>query len=225
MIPNNLQTINSLSLSDTPDILNVLNSDQDQPSTAILPNTQSIIPTTSIATNSAFSTPSFEDSLSNASLPPPGPSYYAARRALWLNPTPGHPLPQVPSTSRQKLEQLLSAPGAVESEETWKSGIERVWKGLVTGEKLKRRLPMNLVVHELRPLSDTPVLSFRVYRSKSYTPDGYETRRPGHSVLSHPSQTMSSKTVPRSIRTVQCPRSTRQALQRLGQLLMEEPRM
>jgi hypothetical protein len=52
----------------------------------------------------------------------------------------------VPSTSRQRLEQLLSAPGAAESEETWKSGIERVWKGLVTGEKLKRRLPMNLVI-------------------------------------------------------------------------------
>jgi hypothetical protein len=91
-------------------------------------------------------TSSFEDSLSNATLPPPGPSHYAARRALWLTPTSGLPLPQVPSTSRQKLEQLLSAPGAAESEEIWRAGIQRVWRGLVTGERLKRRLPMNLVI-------------------------------------------------------------------------------
>jgi hypothetical protein len=34
----------------------------------------------------------------------------------------------------------------VESEDVWKSGIQRVWRGLLTGERLKRRLPMNLVI-------------------------------------------------------------------------------
>ena len=90
--------------------------------------------------------PAFEDSLSTAALPPPGPAHYLARRALWLAPTPEPPLPPVPSTSRQRLEQLLSIPGAVENEEVWKAGVEKVWKGLVAGGRLKRRLPMNLVV-------------------------------------------------------------------------------
>lgn len=99
---------------------------------------------TTIATNVAASP--FENSLSRASLPPPGPSYYAARRALWLTPIPGLPLPPVPSTSRDRLEQLLNVPGAVENEEVWRAGVEKVWKGLVAGGRLKRRLPMNIVV-------------------------------------------------------------------------------
>ena len=90
--------------------------------------------------------PAFEHILSTVSLPPPGPAHYAARRALWLASTSGAPSPPIPSTSRQRLEQLLSMPGAVESEEVWKAGVEKVWKGLVAGGKLKRRLPMNLVV-------------------------------------------------------------------------------
>ncbi|KIM90967.1 hypothetical protein PILCRDRAFT_25393, partial [Piloderma croceum F 1598] len=90
--------------------------------------------------------PAFEDTLSTIALPPPGPAHYTARRALWLAPVPEAPLPPVPSTSRQRLEHLLSMPGAVESEEVWKSGVEKVWKGLVAGGRLKRRLPMNLVI-------------------------------------------------------------------------------
>ncbi|KAH7931221.1 hypothetical protein BV22DRAFT_983577, partial [Leucogyrophana mollusca] len=78
-------------------------------------------------------------------LPPPGPEHYAARRALWLTPTK---LPQrsSQSSSRQRLEQLLSPPGAVRSEEAWRGGVEKVWKGLVAGGRLKRRLPMTLVI-------------------------------------------------------------------------------
>jgi len=47
---------------------------------------------------------------------------------------------------RLKLEEILNRPGAVESEEIWKGGIEKVWKGLVGGGRLKRRLPMGIVV-------------------------------------------------------------------------------
>lgn len=88
----------------------------------------------------------FERRIAGASLPPPGPSHYTARRQLWLEKTGASPPPPVPSTSRQRLEQLLSMPGAATNDEVWKSGVERVWKGLVTGGRLKRRLPMTLVV-------------------------------------------------------------------------------
>lgn len=78
----------------------------------------------------AITTPAlsvFEQNLAQASLPPPGPLHYNARRELWLTQTTGPPLPPVPSTSRQRLEQLLSIPGAVHSEEVWKAGVERLW--------------------------------------------------------------------------------------------------
>ncbi|KAL0570095.1 hypothetical protein V5O48_011870 [Marasmius crinis-equi] len=90
---------------------------------------------------------SFEDRLKSASnLPPPGPSHYAARRALWLTPT-GHvrePLP--PSTSRRKLETLLATPNAADDDNVWNGGIEKVWKGLSSGVTLKKRLPMSMVI-------------------------------------------------------------------------------
>ncbi|KAL4076132.1 hypothetical protein J3A83DRAFT_4370326 [Scleroderma citrinum] len=83
--------------------------------------------------------------LVNSNLPPPGPAHYAARRTLWLTPTkvPEH---SPSSSSRLRLEQLLGQPGAVHSDEAWKDGVEKVWKGLVGGGRLRRRLPMNLVI-------------------------------------------------------------------------------
>ncbi|KAG1752625.1 uncharacterized protein EDB91DRAFT_1103573 [Suillus paluster] len=83
--------------------------------------------------------------ISNPEFPPPGPAHYAARRALWLTPTKAHHR-SPPSSSRQRLEQLLSKPGAVNNEQAWKDGIEKVWKGLVNGGRLKRSLPLNLVI-------------------------------------------------------------------------------
>lgn len=88
----------------------------------------------------------FERRIAEASLPPPGPSHYSARRQLWLAQTGRSPPPPAPSTSRERLEELLSMPGAATNDEVWKAGVERVWRGLVTGGRLKRRLPMNLVV-------------------------------------------------------------------------------
>jgi hypothetical protein len=93
-------------------------------------------------------TPSSWDAILAASeLPPPGPDHYAARRKLWL--TPRHIVQSSPlesSTSRQRLEKLLNLPNATESDEAWNDGIENVWKGLNAGGKLKRRLPMALIV-------------------------------------------------------------------------------
>jgi hypothetical protein len=51
-----------------------------------------------------------------------------------------------PSSSRQKLESLLNSPGAVCDDVVWRSGVEKVWKGLAAGGRLKRRLPLNLVI-------------------------------------------------------------------------------
>lgn len=83
--------------------------------------------------------------ISNPEFPPSGPAHYAARRALWLTPTKVHHR-SPPSSSRQRLEQLLNEPGAVNNEQAWKDGIEKVWKGLVNGGRLKRSLPLTLVI-------------------------------------------------------------------------------
>ncbi|KAF9268163.1 hypothetical protein L218DRAFT_599418 [Marasmius fiardii PR-910] len=95
---------------------------------------------------SATRTQSFEERLKAPDLPPPGPSYYAARRALWLTPTDHIREPATPSSSRRKLEKLLSTPDTVTNDQVWKGGVEKVWKGLSSGVSLKKKLPMELVV-------------------------------------------------------------------------------
>ncbi|KAI6047462.1 hypothetical protein EDC04DRAFT_2556764 [Pisolithus marmoratus] len=100
-----------------------------------------------LARSSSATSPCRPDTyyLLGANLPPPGPAHYAVRRALWLTPT--KPPEHAPSSSsRLRLEQLLSQPGAVRSDEAWKGGVQKVWKGLVGGGRLRRRLPMNLVI-------------------------------------------------------------------------------
>ncbi|KAF9076836.1 hypothetical protein BDP27DRAFT_1209877 [Rhodocollybia butyracea] len=99
--------------------------------------------------NSLSSHESFEQILeaSASELPPPGPSYYAARRALWLNSPDKAISRQLPtSTSRHKLENLLNDPDAPYNDAIWEGGIHKVWKGLSAGASLKRRLPLNLLI-------------------------------------------------------------------------------
>ena len=83
-----------------------------------------------------------------AHMPQTGMEYYNARRALWLDPPPIPPTPASPSPSRVKLEALLNQPGAVESEEVWRAGLKNVWKGLVGGNQLRKRLPLSIVVSD-----------------------------------------------------------------------------
>jgi hypothetical protein len=146
MIPAELQSVNNITLSNQSviNVAPVFNSDLSQSSITQVSHSPQCCTPPPLAPVSTR--PAFEDTLATIALPPPGPAYYAARRALWLTPVPEAPLPPVPSTSRQRLEHLLSIPGAVESEEVWENGVEKVWKGLVAGGRLKRRLPMNLVV-------------------------------------------------------------------------------
>ncbi|KAH7887600.1 hypothetical protein F5I97DRAFT_1781954, partial [Phlebopus sp. FC_14] len=78
---------------------------------------------------------------------PPGPTHYAARRLWWLTPTsPNPPQRTAPSPARLRLEKLLSQPGAVHSNDAWHEGVEKVWKGLLSGGSLRRRLPLDLVI-------------------------------------------------------------------------------
>ncbi|KAK7470459.1 hypothetical protein VKT23_001884 [Stygiomarasmius scandens] len=78
---------------------------------------------------------------------PPGPEYYAARRALWLSNNPAsRPSSTKPSTSHQKLENLLNTPDAIYNDQVWAGGVRKVWSGLSGGSTLKKPLPMNLVI-------------------------------------------------------------------------------
>jgi hypothetical protein len=91
---------------------------------------------------------SFDQLLTQSQLPPPGPSHYDARRSLWLTPQTHRQAQRdsEPSAMRVKLEQMLSQPGAVDSDEVWNGGINKVWTALLAGAKLKKRLPMEIVV-------------------------------------------------------------------------------
>jgi len=90
--------------------------------------------------------PSFARLLARADLPPPGPDHFSARRALWTTPTAASRLDQVPSTSRVRLENFLNEPGALEQPSVWDAGLNKVWKGLIAGTRLKNSLPLRAVV-------------------------------------------------------------------------------
>lgn len=96
----------------------------------------------------------FEELLSVADMPPPGPDYYAARRELWLKPpiVPiSRPLSATSASSRQRLEKILAEPNAIYNEHLWRNSIEKVWMGLMNGGRLKKRLPMAVVVRSSVP--------------------------------------------------------------------------
>jgi len=119
---------------------------------------------------------SFEALLAQSTLPPPGPSHYAARRALWLaSPAESSPThSDSSSSSRQRLELLLNSPDAVHNDQTWKSGVEKVWKGLNAGQRLKRRLPMSLVIkilHSAWLRDDTWPVGMRAPEPDDMVPD------------------------------------------------------
>ncbi|KDQ64251.1 hypothetical protein JAAARDRAFT_144785 [Jaapia argillacea MUCL 33604] len=95
----------------------------------------------------------------NASkLPPPGPAHFEARRRIWLTPSPYHhlshsassPSRTPPSASIQRLEDVLARDNAVSDEEIWVSGLESVWKSLVSGRKLKKSLELRHAVKILQ---------------------------------------------------------------------------
>lgn len=88
----------------------------------------------------------FEQRLAATDTPSSGPELFHVRRELWREPTQYLPDPAQPNASRRRLENIMATPGALESDETWGAGIDRVWNGLVGGARLKHRLPLALVV-------------------------------------------------------------------------------
>jgi len=111
--------------------------------------------------------PSFDQILQEASLPEPGPEYYAARRRIWLTPTRVLPPPPPASSSRQRIENLFNQSNGnsiVYSSEAWRNGLEKAWKGLSSGVRLKYKLPLNIVVSPF--IESLKNLSFIPNRSK-----------------------------------------------------------
>ncbi|OJT09039.1 hypothetical protein TRAPUB_64 [Trametes pubescens] len=92
----------------------------------------------------------FEQHLAATDLPSSGPELFHARRALWREPAQNPPEATQPNPSRRRLENIMAAPGALENDETWGAGIDRVWNGLVGGARLKHRLPLALVIKILQ---------------------------------------------------------------------------
>ncbi len=88
----------------------------------------------------------YQERLAAADLPPPGPDYFAARRALWLAPGEAPSRPTEANSSRRRLETLLATPDALEDDVIWQTGVDRVWRGLLGGARLKHPLPLTLVV-------------------------------------------------------------------------------
>ncbi|KAJ7368481.1 hypothetical protein DFH08DRAFT_947393 [Mycena albidolilacea] len=87
------------------------------------------------------------DSSSSSDAALTGVDFYNARRALWLTPRPNTPsYKPEPSSSRRKLEKVLNSPDALTNDDVWFGSTEKIWKGLSAGGRLKRRLPMNLVI-------------------------------------------------------------------------------
>ncbi|KAF8663426.1 hypothetical protein AX16_000996 [Volvariella volvacea WC 439] len=90
-----------------------------------------------------------DDVIAQSNMPPPGPDFFAARRALWLTPRAPVQRPNPPSealSSRQRLEEVLSAPDAVYNDQIWKLGVDRVWTSLAAGGRLKQRLPLRVLI-------------------------------------------------------------------------------
>ncbi|KAF5363420.1 hypothetical protein D9756_000385 [Leucocoprinus leucothites] len=95
----------------------------------------------------------FDDLVASYRMPPPGPNYFRARRQLWLTPRSdrGQKIKQSPVSSAQKrLVEILQAPEAVYSDSCWRNGIEKAWKGLSKGERLRHRLPLSLTIKVLQ---------------------------------------------------------------------------
>lgn len=89
----------------------------------------------------------FEQAMANATLPEPGPAHFAARQALWRS-LPGAQPSQPSAAPRRskKLQSILRIEGPLDREDYWNAGLEKVWKGLLSGQKLKERLPLRDLV-------------------------------------------------------------------------------
>lgn len=96
--------------------------------------------------SSSLSSSRFEDIMATTLLPEPGPAHFAARRALWRKPV-SFPPPRTEQSA--KLLELLDREDTLENDDVWNRGLDRIWKGVTGGGKLKRPLPMRYLVRFL----------------------------------------------------------------------------
>ena len=85
----------------------------------------------------------FEQLVSTSVLPEAGPAHFAARRALWNQQVS---FPPLPTEQSPKLLELLDHEGTLDSDALWHQGVDKIWKGVTSGGRLKRRLPMKYLV-------------------------------------------------------------------------------
>ncbi|KAI0729337.1 hypothetical protein C8Q72DRAFT_742628, partial [Fomitopsis betulina] len=91
----------------------------------------------------------FEQRIASTQMPQPGPAYFQARRALWWQPMVVSRQPAESSTPRRTLEDLLATENAYEDDGIWRAGVGKVYRALVDGARLKKRMPLRLVVRIL----------------------------------------------------------------------------
>ncbi|KAL1738647.1 hypothetical protein HDZ31DRAFT_50660 [Schizophyllum fasciatum] len=100
---------------------------------------------------SAIKADSFDELLGLTPMPPPGPEFFAARRALWISDwkktesksrTPSTP----PSSARQRLEQQTASPDVIYNDQVWAAHLQKIWKSLAAGDRFKYPMPLRIVV-------------------------------------------------------------------------------
>lgn len=107
------------------------------------------VPAMSNAVSAPRLTP-FEEAMGNATLPEPGPAFFAARQALWRVPCATQPSNSRPEPRRsKKLQAILQTDGPLDKQEYWDAGLERIWKSLIGGQRVKERLPLRDTVRFL----------------------------------------------------------------------------
>ena len=74
-----------------------------------------------------------------------------------------------------RLHEIVHTPGALESDQVWHAGLARVWKGLVSGGRLRSYLPLPLVVSYRRIIPDLEHVFKVNNRIKYFTQAGYAT--------------------------------------------------
>ncbi|EKM59801.1 uncharacterized protein PHACADRAFT_181764 [Phanerochaete carnosa HHB-10118-sp] len=93
----------------------------------------------------------FEEAMANAALPEPGPAYFTARQAIWRVPRSVQPSQSRPEPRRSKgLQSILQEEGPLDKQEYWESGLDKIWKGLIGGQRLKERLPLRDLIKILQ---------------------------------------------------------------------------
>ncbi|TFK55534.1 hypothetical protein OE88DRAFT_1804371 [Heliocybe sulcata] len=85
----------------------------------------------------------FSQLLEDHPLPPSGPDLFAARRALWLTPSPKSP-PHSQSAEQSNLDDVMAQDPADKG--FWKVHLERAYEMLMSGRALKRSMGMRFIV-------------------------------------------------------------------------------